>query len=55
MIKADIQYISSFVGGGVEEECVFDRSSTYHTGNADRTTSNDVLLQPHTHTHTEKS
>lgn len=43
-----------------QEECVSDRSSTYHTGNGERTTSNDVLLQPdtlpqHTQTHTRKN
>ena len=36
---------------------VSDGSSTYHTGNAERTTSNDVLLQPDTlpqNTHTQQ-
>lgn len=31
------------------EQCVSDGSSTYHTGSEDRTSSNDVLLQPDTH------
>ena len=40
---------------GVGEECVSDRSSTDHTGNAQwRPTSNDVLLQPDTNTHTRR-